>query len=91
MTRNKNIDKKQLKKTAGKCRICGEPEYAVLDVHRIVPGQVGGKYKENNSVVLCANCHRRVHATGEIEIDRYYPSTGGYLLRIVENGEEKFV
>jgi hypothetical protein len=73
--------------TAGKCRLCPEPVYAVLDVHRI---EAGGKYSEANSVCLCAKCHRLVHA-GQIVIDRYYQSTAGYLLRVIENGQERFV
>lgn len=82
--------KKVLKKSEGKCRICGENNYALLDTHRITPGSEGGKYTYANSVVACSNCHRRVHA-GQIIIDRYYLSTDGtYKLRIVEDGIEKF-
>ena len=83
-------DKKTFKKAAGKCRLCEEDRYSTLSVHRIKPGSEGGKYTKNNVVVCCENCHRRIH-DGEIEIDRYYDSTAGTLLRIIENGEEKFV
>jgi hypothetical protein len=83
-------DKKTFKKSAGKCRICDNDNYSTLSVHRIKPGCEGGKYTEMNVVVCCENCHRRIH-NKEIEIDRYYDSTGGTLLRIVEDGKEKFV
>jgi hypothetical protein len=91
MSRRKRlIDKQLVKRVAGKCRLCGEDSYELLDVHRIVPGESGGEYTNSNTVVACSNCHRRIHA-GQIEIDRYYFSTAGALLRIIENGEEKFV
>jgi predicted HNH restriction endonuclease len=90
-TRNRTINKKQFKQTAGKCRICKRDVVELLDVHRITPGEEGGKYTENNSVCVCVVCHGRVHRTKEIVIDRYYPSTAGYLLRITENGVERFV
>jgi 5-methylcytosine-specific restriction endonuclease McrA len=90
MRRTRKINKKTFKRSAGKCRLCGEHTYELLDVHRIIPGKDGGKYTEDNTVAICANCHRKVHA-GDIEIDRWYFSTAGYLLRIVVNGEEKFV
>ena len=90
MRRAKTINKQQFKHTAGKCRICNEPGYEILNVHRIVPGSEGGKYTEANSTSICANCHNKVHK-GLIVVDRYYFSTGGYLLRIIEEGVERFV
>lgn len=92
MPRKKHlIDKQIFKKSAGKCRICGETNYALLDVHRILEGSNGGKYEKSNSSVLCSNCHRKVH-DGQIIIDRYYPTTGGLKLRIIrEDGKEDFV
>ena len=84
------IDKKQNKLAAGKCRICGESDYALLDNHRIIEGAKGGKYIAQNVVVLCANCHRRTH-DGQIIIDRYYLSTAGMVLRVIIDGEERFV
>jgi 5-methylcytosine-specific restriction endonuclease McrA len=91
LTRTGTINKKEFKQVAGKCRICERPGSELLDVHRIVPGEDGGKYTQNNSVAICMICHGKIHRTKEIVIDRYYPSTAGYLLRIVENGVERFV
>lgn len=62
----------------GKCHFCGESDYAVLQVHRIVPGCAGGKYTEPNMLCVCACCHNRIHA-GEIRIDRKYPAAGKRL------------
>jgi 5-methylcytosine-specific restriction endonuclease McrA len=90
MNRQARINKKEYKRAAGKCRICKNPSYSQLDVHRLLPGEAGGKYTLENSVPICSNCHRAVHAK-EIEIDRWYFSTAGYLLRIIVNGEERFV
>lgn len=86
----KRIDKKVFKHAAGKCRICGEPNYAVLQVHRINAGANGGKYSRENSVSLCANCHQKVHDE-QIVIDRYYTGSSGTKLRIIEDGIERFV
>lgn len=85
------INKKSFKKAAGRCRVCGEDIYELLDTHRLVSGAEGGKYYRENCVVLCGNCHRKVHA-GLIEIDRYYLcSNGKYKLRVIIDGEEKFI
>jgi len=84
-------DKKIFKKTEGKCRLCGCDIYATLDVHRIKPGEKGGEYHQSNSICTCSNCHRRIHDE-EIVIDKYYKCTSGRkMLRIVENGVERFV
>jgi len=89
--RLKKIDKKQVKHTAGRCRLCGNPSYEVLDVHRINYNSEYKKYSLDNTVVLCSNCHRKVHDEKTIVIDRWYASTAGPMLRIIENGIEKFV
>jgi hypothetical protein len=84
------IDKKTKKRIEGKCHFCGNDDYAVLDCHRIVPGEDDGKYTEVNTVVACANCHRKIH-DGQIELDRkYFTSAGRYVLHYWENGEEKW-
>lgn len=88
--RTKTINKKAYKKIAGCCRVCKTDLYELLDVHRIFPGSDGGRYIESNVVCLCSNCHRKNHA-GLLTIDRWYYSTGGYLLRIIEEGKERFV
>lgn len=91
-----NIDKKVFgskklqKHMAGKCKICGESRYELLDTHRIVEGSDSGKYRVGNVVILCACCHRLQQA-GKIIIDRWYGSTSGRLLHwFDEAGEEHF-
>ena len=85
------INKKAYKLSQGECRICGDKDPAVLDVHRILSGRDGGRYTEFNCVTLCCKCHRKVHDE-QIIIYRYYLSSSGkYLLHILENGEEKFI
>lgn len=42
------------------CQVCGWNK-ANCDLHRIIPGNKGGKYTEDNIIVLCPNCHRLVH------------------------------
>lgn len=92
MKRTQIINKQIYKNVEGKCRICkGDGASETLDVHRIVHGEHGGRYSLNNTVVLCPNCHRKVHTDKTIVIDRWYQSSAGYMLRILENGVEKFV
>lgn len=84
------IDKKITKLVERECFFCGNDEYCVLDCHRIVSEEEGGKYIASNVVVCCACCHRRVHG-GQIVIDRKYPTTAGRpVLHFWENGEEKW-
>ena len=90
MARKKLINKQDYKHTAGECRICKDPCYEILDVHRLKPGAEGGEYVLGNVVAICANCHRKTHE-GKIVIDRWYPSTAGNLLRVIIDGEEKWL
>lgn len=88
--RKKLIDKFVFKKMAGKCYFCSIDDYALLDVHRIVPGEKDGVYSEFNSLCVCSNCHRRIH-NEQIVIDRKYnTSMGNTILHYWENGEEKW-
>ena len=75
---------------AKKCFFCEIDDYALLDVHRIIPGEDGGTYTEANTVVCCANCHRKIH-NRQIVIDRKYSSTKGVVLHYWEGEEEKWV
>ena len=76
--------KKSFKKFAGKCAFCEETDYAVLDVHRIMEGFKGGNYDSINSIVACANCHRKIHA-GNLQLIKKHKSYGEslYLLEYI--------
>lgn len=83
--------KKFQKLSAGRCRLCGNDQYEVLDVHRVKAGANGGKYTYHNTVVICCECHRKEQA-GLIKILGWYDSTAGRLLHIIrEDGQEDFV
>lgn len=85
------VNKKIFKMSEGKCRICGDSDYALLDVHRIQEGADGGKYIKSNCVVLCCKCHRKVH-DNQIKIYGYYLcSNGKYLLHIEKDDVELFL
>lgn len=80
-----------IKRIAGKCHLCSESDYHVLDAHRIIPGREGGKYYNENIVILCSNCHRRVEA-GEIQIlGRYKSSNGKLVLHIKKDEQEQWL
>ena len=46
------------------CSICGWVGHC--DTHRIKHGKDGGKYRIDNIIILCPNCHRYYHGLGEI-------------------------
>ena len=82
--------KKQIKKLVDKkCYFCGCDNYDLLDVHRLIPGEEGGKYTEWNMLTTCCMCHRKIHA-GQIKIiGKHYSTTGRYILHYFnESGEE---
>ena len=84
------INKVVTKKSEGKCYFCDVDDYAQLNVHRILYGEDGGEYTDHNSLVVCANCHARIHDE-QIVIDRKYNSTSGKkVLHYWDNGEEKW-
>lgn len=86
----KTIDKKIAKHASAKCKICDEPNYHLLDVHRIVPGANSGKYIFSNVLIICVSCHRKVHS-GQIRILGWVDSTAGPMLHYIdENGIEQF-
>lgn len=72
----------------GGCLVCGEKEYVCLDFHHINPKEKSfeiGHYfhlrgidyileEMKKCVVLCANCHRKVHA-GLIDLKEYDTNT----------------
>ena len=88
---NPKINKQNFKHAAGKCRLCGNGPYEVLNVHRIQAGRDGGEYTKLNSVPVCANCHALVE-TGQIEIHGWFSSTKGLVLHVTdENGDEQFL
>lgn len=87
----KLINKKHKKLIDRKCAFCDCDRYELLDVHRIVPGEQGGKYTEYNTLSLCASCHRKVHAEIIKILGKHFSSSGRYLVHYIEDGVEKWV
>ena len=85
----KLIDKKAKKKRDGQCYFCKESDYDLLDLHRIKEGANGGEYTSHNTVTVCSNCHRKIHAE-KIKIHgRHYSTAGKYILHFTnEEGKE---
>jgi len=84
----RKINKVAKKHCDGKCYFCDESNYALLDVHRIIPGDSGPGYTHHNSVTCCANCHRKIHAD-IIKIDRkYFSSSGKWILHYWKEDQE---
>jgi len=85
------MDKKLKKKLDGECYFCGEKNYSILDCHRILPGKDGGQYNSINTITICANCHRKVHAEQIIVHGRYFCTNAKYVLHYTdENGEDQW-
>jgi hypothetical protein len=90
MRQKKLVNKQIAKHAAFCCKICGETNYHLLDVHRINYGENGGKYTQHNIVVLCPTDHRKVHA-GLIKILGWVDSSIGPMLHYIdEKGNEQF-
>lgn len=87
---HKKFKNKQLyKHRYGRCPFCGENSYDLLDVHRWrIPGKDGGKYTADNVIVVCSNCHRKIHQN-TIQIENIYNSTKGEIVIYYENNQEK--
>ena len=43
------------------CAICGAPESKGLHVHHIIPLSHGGTNDESNLMLVCKECHHRIH------------------------------
>jgi len=81
------ISKKAFKRREGKCQICEEKNYKLLDTHRI---KWGGEYSNRNCVCLCVECHRKVHCN-IIKIIGWFESSKGRVLNYIdEKGNEQF-
>jgi 5-methylcytosine-specific restriction endonuclease McrA len=84
-------NKKTYKLSRGKCVLCGESNLATLDIHRIHEGANKGTYDHENCVLLCSNCHRKVHA-GQIKIIRRHKTLSWReYIEVIENGERKMI
>lgn len=87
-----------------KCEFCDYEtnERRRIHIHHIIPRQAGGKNTKGNLVMLCPNHHSQIFSDksqhgihtveqNSIKIIGWYFSTGGWVLRYIdENGEEQF-
>lgn len=90
MKKKKLVNKVAKKRLEGKCTFCDIADYSLLEVHRIVFGENGGKYHPHNSLTVCRNCHARIHS-GELRIDKKYQGiTGEYFLHYWEKDKEEW-
>jgi 5-methylcytosine-specific restriction endonuclease McrA len=67
------------------CEACGEPRVAELTQHHLVPRAAGGRGPDN-TVTLCARCHRLVHRWYGPGNDYAGPTERGALLAALERG-----
>lgn len=90
MNNFKIINKKNFKKYAKKCFFCNENNLNILDVHRILEGKNHGTYHSINVLVVCSNCHRKIHSE-EIKIIKKhiaYNSKSNYLIECFINNQQ---
>ena len=64
--RGKNVREKVLNRDRA-CIVCGSTEK--LHRHHLIPRAKGGSDTPRNQVLLCRDCHRKLHA-GELTLDR---------------------
>jgi len=84
-------DKTFRKKLDKKCIICKESHINTLDVHRIVEGCNDGTYELDNTITVCANCHRKIHHSKSITILGWAFSSSGRLLHCIIDDEECYI
>ncbi len=60
-----------------KCYVCGlswkkQASFCQqsFDIHRILPGHMGGKYTDENTIMVCRDCHVRVQGMSLAETDQ---------------------
>lgn len=60
-----------------KCEVCGNKNKKVLDRHHIIPRtDPNCTDLDSNLAIVCANCHRKIHAK-EIIIEGVFKTTFG--------------
>lgn len=84
------MNKKSKKRVDRKCHFCPCEDYESLSVHRIVYGEDGGKYTPGNTVTVCENHHRLIHADRIKILGKHFTTGGFYVLHYIEDGEEKW-
>ncbi len=82
--------RRYLEVLCGGCRFCGEKEYSVLDEHHIQMQSLGGPDTEHNRMIVCANCHRKIHA-GLIVVDGWYFTSSGWKIHCWVDSEERYL
>ena len=57
---SKRTISKIIKRANIKCALCGWNE-ASCDIHHIIPKKYGGTDSHDNLIIVCPNCHRKIH------------------------------
>ena len=87
----KRYSRQQIAKLRDKeCYFCGETDYNLLDGHRIIPGEDGGKYNDHNIIVTCALCHRKTHSGRIVILGKHLSTSGRWVIHYTEDGEDKW-
>lgn len=73
------LDEYMKEKGVSGCKVCGEYDPSFMDFHhvspvndakarRVDPGRKGWRERAEGCMLLCANCHRRLHYYGRPHI-----------------------
>ncbi len=58
---SKKLEKIIYQEANSKCSFCPESEIASLDIHHIISREEGGSNEVDNLILVCKNCHSKIH------------------------------
>jgi len=80
------VVEKVKKRDGGECRNC--PAEEDLQIHHIVPLSNGGRQHPSNAVLVCGDCHERIHGRSEGELQNHGQLISNGVQKRIKNDDE---
>ena len=80
----KQTEKLAYQQAGSRCSFCHFDDVSSLDLHHIVPRSENGSNEPSNLILVCKNCHARIHSgvIPEAEVRRVKASQGATIHRM---------